>query len=359
MNLLRGIADVTPKQLIPNEPQNIKVGFDPTTPDLHLGHLVLLKKLKDFQDAGHNVTIVVGDFTAMIGDPTGKNQTRPQLSAERVKQNADIYTEQVLKILDKERTNIVFNSTWWDKKSAADMIKLSSCITVARMLDREDFKNRFTTHQPISLHEFLYPLLQGYDSVELKTNIELGGTDQTFNLHMGRMLQELNGQPPQQCITMPILLGTDGIQKMSKSLGNTINLNDDSYFINQKILNMPDSNIDSYFELLTSVDYVAYVNLGSKESKKLLASEINKLLGNETITGLVLKTKGSLPISAIVNQLNLAKNSTAAREMVIRKVVFVNNELADLDTRIDVGQTFLLKVGKKEEINVTLELFNG
>lgn len=358
MNLLRGIADITPKQLIPNEPQNIKVGFDPTTPDLHLGHLVLLKKLKDFQDAGHNVTIVVGDFTAMIGDPTGKNQTRPQLSAEKVKQNADIYTAQVLKILDKDRTNIVFNSTWWNKKSAGDMIRLSSCITVARMLDREDFKNRFTTQQPISLHEFLYPLLQGYDSVELKSDIELGGTDQTFNLHMGRMLQELNGQKQQQCITMPILLGTDGEQKMSKSLGNTINLNDNSYFINQKILNMPDSNIDLYFELLTSIDYADYVNLSSKEAKELLASEVNKLLGNETTTGLVLKSAKGLPISAIVNQLNFAKNSNAAREMVTRNVVLVDGQVANLLTRIEIGQTFLLKVGKKEPINVTLELLD-
>ena len=172
MNLLRGIADITPKRPLADKVLNVKAGFDPTTPDLHLGHLVLLKKMKDFQDEGHNITIVVGDFTAMIGDPTGKNQTRPQLSVEQVKNNADIYTEQVLKILDRDRTKIVFNSTWWDKKSAADMIKLSSSITVARMLDREDFKNRFTGHLPISLHEFLYPLLQGYDSVELKSDIE-------------------------------------------------------------------------------------------------------------------------------------------------------------------------------------------
>lgn len=355
MNLLRGIADITPKQFIPDEPQTIKVGFDPTTPDLHLGHLVLLKKLKDFQDAGHNVTIVVGDFTAMIGDPTGKNQTRPQLSAEKVKQNANIYTEQVLKILDKERTNIVFNSTWWNKKTAADMIRLSSCITVARMLDREDFKTRFTSHQPISLHEFLYPLLQGYDSVELKSDIELGGTDQTFNLHMGRMLQEMTGQTPQRCITMPILLGTDGVQKMSKSLGNTINLNDNSYFITQKILNMPDSNIEAYFELLTSVEYTVYSQLSNKESKELLANEINRLLGNTNVDTLILKADNSLPVSAVINQLNLAKNSNAAREMVTRNVVFVDGALATLETRIDLNQTVLLKVGKKEPINVRLE----
>lgn len=356
MNLLRGIADITPKRPLADKVLNVKAGFDPTTPDLHLGHLVLLKKMKDFQDEGHNITIVVGDFTAMIGDPTGKNQTRPQLSVEQVKKNADIYTEQVLKILDRDRTKIVFNSTWWDKKSAADMIKLSSSITVARMLDREDFKNRFTGHLPISLHEFLYPLLQGYDSVELKSDIELGGTDQTFNLHMGRMLQEMEGQTPQQCITMPILLGTDGVQKMSKSIGNTINLNDNSYFITQKILNMPDSNIDSYFELLTSVEYNFYSPLSNKEAKELLANEINKLLGNNDIDTLILKANNSLPVGAVINQLNLAKNSNAAREMVTRNVVFVDGVLATIETRINLNQTVSLKVGKKEPINVRLEL---
>lgn len=345
IDLMRGIVDITNE--LPKHKLIVKAGFDPTSPDLHLGHLVLLKKLRDFQLLGHQIVIVVGDFTAMIGDPTGKNATRPQLSKEQVLANAEVYTKQVLKILDSS-TKIVFNSTWWETKSASDMIKLASSITVARMLDRDDFKKRFNDHLPISVHEFLYPLLQGHDSVELKADVELGGNDQLFNLHMGRFLQERANQKPQTCITMPILLGTDGKQKMSKSIGNTINLTDNSYHVKQKILNMPDSNISSYVELLTDLDD----DKSPLEMKKLLADTINDMLGNSD-DALHLEIDDTISISGLVNRLDLAKNSAAARDMVSKGLVTIDDVVVDLDYKI-VPSTFSIKVGKKEAVKCTI-----
>jgi len=207
-------------------PLRIKAGFDPTAPDLHLGHTVLLNKMRQLQDLGHHALFLIGDFTGMIGDPTGKNATRPPLSREQVLENAQSYRDQVFKVLDPDKTEIVFNSTWMDKFGAADMIRLAATSTVARMLERDDFGKRYRSQQPIAIHEFMYPLVQGYDSVALKADMELGGTDQKFNLLMGRELQKHYGQPAQCILTMPLLEGLDGVNKMSKSLGNYVGITD-------------------------------------------------------------------------------------------------------------------------------------
>jgi tyrosyl-tRNA synthetase len=221
-------------------PLRVKAGFDPTAPDLHLGHTVLINKLRTFQDLGHEVIFLIGDFTGMIGDPTGKNVTRKPLTQEQVKENAKSYQAQVFKILDPQKTRVVFNSEWMGQKSAADLIQLAAQYTVTRMLERDDFAKRYANQQPIAIHEFLYPLLQGYDSVALNADVELGGTDQKFNLLMGRTLQGRHGQTAQICLTLPILEGLDGVQKMSKSLGNYIGVNDAPGEMYQKLLSMPD-----------------------------------------------------------------------------------------------------------------------
>jgi len=239
------------KKLEENRPLTIKAGFDPTAPDLHLGHTVLINKLKQFQDAGHNVQFLIGDFTAMIGDPTGKNVTRKPLSREAVAENAKTYQEQVFKILDPEKTEVKFNSAWMAALTSAELIQLAAKHTVARMLERDDFHKRYKGGQPIAIHEFLYPLIQGYDSVVMKADVELGGTDQKFNLLMGRHLQEIYGQKPQVVLTMPILEGLDGVQKMSKSLNNYIGIADKSDEMFGKIMSISDELMWRYFELLS------------------------------------------------------------------------------------------------------------
>ncbi len=239
------------KKLQTGKPLRIKAGFDPTAPDLHLGHTVLINKLKQFQDLGHQVLFLIGDFTGMIGDPTGKNVTRKPLTKEEVLVNAKTYQEQVFKILDPEKTQIVFNSEWMEKMSPADLIQLAAKHTVARMLERDDFHKRFKNNQPIAIHEFLYPLIQGYDSVAMQADVELGGTDQKFNLLVGRQLQEIYGQDPQVVITMPILEGLDGVQKMSKSLGNYIGIADSPEEMFGKIMSISDELMWRYFELLS------------------------------------------------------------------------------------------------------------
>jgi len=226
------------EKLETGRPLRIKAGFDPTAPDLHLGHTVLLNKLKQFQDLGHEILFLIGDFTGMIGDPTGKNVTRKPLTTEQVQENAKSYQEQVFKILDPEKTRVVFNSHWMNKLSSADMIRLASNHTVARMLERDDFDKRYKSGQSIAIHEFLYPLIQGYDSVELNADVELGGTDQKFNLLMGRELQKAYGKPQQSILTMPILEGLDGVQKMSKSLGNYIGISDSPKDIFGKLMSI-------------------------------------------------------------------------------------------------------------------------
>jgi tyrosyl-tRNA synthetase len=239
------------KKLEENRPLIIKAGFDPTAPDLHLGHTVLINKLKQFQDAGHRVQFLIGDFTAMIGDPTGKNVTRKPLSREAVAENAKTYQEQVFKILDPEKTEIKFNSEWMGVMSSAELIQLAAKHTVARMLERDDFHKRYKGGQAIAIHEFLYPLIQGYDSVVMKADVELGGTDQKFNLLMGRHLQEVYGQKPQVVLTMPILEGLDGVQKMSKSLNNYIGISDAPDDMFGKIMSISDDLMWRYFELLS------------------------------------------------------------------------------------------------------------
>ena len=239
------------KKLEKGRPLKIKAGFDPTAPDLHLGHTVLINKLRQFQDLGHEIYFLIGDFTGMIGDPTGKNVTRKPLTREQVVENARSYEEQIFKILDKEKTRVVFNSEWMGKKDAADMIQLASSQTVARMLERDDFSKRYKGGQAIAIHEFLYPLIQGYDSVALQADVELGGTDQKFNLLMGRQLQEQHGQEPQIVITMPILEGLDGVQKMSKSLDNYIGITDAPDEMFGKIMSISDDLMWRYFELLS------------------------------------------------------------------------------------------------------------
>ncbi len=232
-------------------PLRVKAGFDPTAPDLHLGHTVLLNKLKQLQDLGHHILFLIGDFTGMIGDPSGKNSTRPPLSREEVERNAATYTDQVFKILDRGRTEVVFNSAWMEQMNAADLVRLAAKHTVARMLERDDFAKRYQGRQPIAIHEFLYPLVQGYDSVALKSDLELGGTDQRFNLLMGREVQKEHGQRPQCILTMPLLEGTDGVNKMSKSLGNTIGINEPPGEIFGKIMSISDDMMWRYIDLLS------------------------------------------------------------------------------------------------------------
>lgn len=236
-----------------NKPLRIKLGCDPTRPDLHLGHSVILRKMRQFQDLGHHIILIIGDFTALIGDPTGQNKTRPSLTAEEIKENAATYLDQAGKILDREKTEIVYNAAWLGPISFEGVIKLSSKLTIARMIERDDFSKRFKNNEPISLHEFLYPLAQGQDSVHLKSDVELGGTDQKFNLLVGRDLQRDDGQDPQVCLMMPLLEGTDGTLKMSKSYDNYIGISEEPNDMYGKVLSIPDELIYRYFELVTDI----------------------------------------------------------------------------------------------------------
>ncbi len=265
-------------------PLKIKAGFDPTAPDLHLGHTVLLQKLKHFQDLGHDIYFLIGDFTGMIGDPTGKSDTRKALTVEQVAENAESYKQQVFKILDPEKTQVVFNSTWLGKLTSIDMIKLASELTVARMLEREDFRNRFETGRPISIHEFLYPLIQGYDSVAMQADVELGGTDQLFNVLMGRDLQRSRGMEPQVVLTMPLLEGLDGVNKMSKSLGNYIGINESADNIYGKVLSISDTLMFRYFALLSDLSNSEIADLKEKvEAGILHPKEVKQRLARELV----------------------------------------------------------------------------
>lgn len=244
-------ADELEQKLAAGTPLRVKAGFDPTAPDLHLGHTVLINKLREFQRLGHHVIFLIGDFTGMIGDPSGRSATRPPLTREEVKANAATYQQQIFRILDPDKTEIAFNSSWMDKMTAADLIRLASSHTVARMLERDDFEKRYKSGRPIAVHEFLYPLVQGYDSVALKADVELGGSDQKFNLLMGRQLQQAAGEPPQVILTVPLLEGTDGAQKMSKSLGNYIGIDEPAHEMFGKIMSISDALMWRYFDLLS------------------------------------------------------------------------------------------------------------
>lgn len=368
-----------------NRPLRIKLGMDPTAPDLHFGHTVVLNKLRHFQDLGHEVLFLIGDYTARIGDPTGKNNTRPPLSEEQVQQNAKTYAEQVFKILDKDKTKIVFNSEWFGKMSAGDMIALASQVTVSRMLERDDFSKRYATQTPIAIHEFLYPLVQGYDSVALQADVELGGTDQTFNILMGRTLQGRYNQEAQVCITMPILEGLDGVQKMSKSLGNYIGIDDPAGVMFQKILSMPDTLIPRYFELLSfkPMDEVNALldemanGRNPQEIKRILALELierfhskeaaenaHKSAGNRLTDGelpvdlpevtLALGEQDKLFITQVLNGANLAKNSAQAKDMLSRGAVKVDGQVVDASFALSAGQTVVIQAGKKAYAKVTI-----
>ena len=371
------------KKLNSGKPLRIKAGFDPTAPDLHLGHTVLINKLRQFQDLGHEILFLIGDFTGMIGDPTGKSATRPPLTEEQVAANAETYQHQVFKILDKEKTKIVFNSEWMSKMGAADMIKLAGKQTVARMLERDDFKKRYKAEQSISIHEFLYPLVQGYDSVALKADVELGGTDQKFNLLMGRELQKSEGQDPQTIIMMPLLEGLDGVNKMSKSLDNYVGITDAPGEMFSKIVSMPDTMIWRYYELLSfrSIDDIHKLKQemeggrNPRDIKVELARELverfhgeeaaanaDKSAGNLVVEGVVpddipeieidLQNQENLPISAIINKANLVQNSAQAKDMLTNGRVKVDWEVVDAKHRLVPGE-YIVQAGKKKMARIT------
>ena len=373
------------KKLKENRPLKIKAGFDPTAPDLHLGHTVLINKLKTFQDLGHDVTFLIGDYTAMIGDPTGKSATRPPLSREQVLENAKTYQEQVFKILDPNKTKVRFNSEWFATKTAADLIQLASQQTVARMLERDDFTKRYNNHQPIAIHEFLYPLVQGYDSIALEADVELGGTDQTFNLLMGRTLQGRYDQEAQVCITVPILEGLDGVNKMSKSLGNYIGVFDAPGAMYQKVLSMPDALIERYFDLLSfkSVEDIKVLlneiaeGRNPQEVKKILALElVERFHGAEAAENAHkgagnLITEGELPegtsevtisraefggelfIATILRVAGLNPNAAAAKDAVGRGAVKVDWNVVDMSFSVKENVTLIVQSGKKGIAKVT------
>ena len=287
--LKRGVEEIIPekgleKKLKKNKPLIIKAGFDPTAPDLHLGHTVLINKLKQFQDLGHQVVFLIGDFTGMIGDPSGVSETRPILTVEQLKKNSETYQEQIFKILDKKKTKIEFNSTWFKKMTSAELINLSSKMTVARMLERDDFSKRYKGNKPISIHEFIYPLVQGYDSFELKSDVELGGTDQKFNLLVGRDIQKSFGMEEQIIMTLPILEGTDGVKKMSKSLNNYIGLKESPNDMFGKIMSISDDLMWRYFDLLSFKSSVEIKELKKKTEQGLNPMEAKKMLSAEIVT---------------------------------------------------------------------------
>ncbi len=366
-------------------PLRIKAGFDPTAPDLHLGHTVLLNKLRQFQQLGHHVVFLIGDFTGMIGDPTGKNATRPPLTREAVAENAKTYQEQVFKILDPARTEVRFNSEWMEKLGSVGMIRLAATHTVARMLERDDFHKRYTSQQPIAIHEFLYPLIQGYDSVELKADVELGGTDQKFNLLMGRELQKHHGQPAQCILTMPLLEGTDGVNKMSKSLGNYIGINEPPQEIFGKLMSISDElmwryiNLLSFESLATIEGWKRQVAEGAnpRNIKVGFAQEIVARFHGRAAADAALAEfearfqRGALPddmpelslpgvdgvlaVPQLLKQAGLvASTSDAIRQIAGGGVRLDGERVADKGVSVPVGATVVAQVGKRKFARVTI-----
>lgn len=366
-----------------NRPLRVKAGFDPTAPDLHLGHTVLIQKMKQFQDLGHETIFLIGDFTGMIGDPSGKSETRPALTPEQVKVNAQTYMEQVGKILDLSKTKVEFNSTWMSKMSSADMIQLAARYTVARMMERDDFQKRYREQRPISVHEFLYPLIQGYDSVALKADVELGGTDQKFNLLVGRELQKEYGQEPQVVLMMPLLEGTDGVNKMSKSLGNYIGINDAPKDIFGKTMSISDLMMYKYYELLsdrTSEDIyrlredVAEGRLHPMEAKKALAQELvakyhgqqaakeardeferqfSKKETPDDIPEVVVKWESdTMPLAKVMVKAGVAESVGEGKRLIKQGGVELDGvRQTDPDVRVGHGG-YLLKVGKRKYVKI-------
>ncbi|ABM17795.1 MULTISPECIES: tyrosine--tRNA ligase [Marinobacter] len=386
----RGIDELIPEEdlvekLKEGRPLRVKAGFDPTAPDLHLGHTVLINKLRQFQDLGHEVIFLIGDFTGMIGDPTGKSATRPPLTEDQVRDNAITYKEQVFKILDREKTRVVFNSEWMSKMTAADMIRLAGQYTVARMLERDDFTKRYRSEQPIAIHEFLYPLVQGYDSVALEADIELGGTDQKFNLLMGRILQKHYGQKPQAILTVPILEGLDGVQKMSKSLGNYVGVSDSPGEMYTKLLSMPDELLWRYFELLSfrpmaEIEHFKAAVAGGEnpqDYKRVLAEELitrfhdeeaaktaHKSAGNRVALGAIpdnvpvvevsLEGQGEIPMPAVLRLAGLVKNGAAARDVLGRGAVYVDGQQFEGQRMFVAGDECVIQAGKKKIARVII-----
>jgi tyrosyl-tRNA synthetase len=374
------------KKLERGKPLRIKAGFDPTAPDLHLGHTVLINKLRQFQDLGHEVLFLIGDFTAMIGDPTGKSATRPPLSRDEVLENAKTYEHQIFKILDPEKTSVLFNSSWMAEKSAADLIGLAANYTVARMLERDDFSKRYKGGQSIAIHEFLYPLVQGYDSVAMKADVELGGTDQKFNLLVGRQLQEAYGQEPQIAITLPILEGLDGVQKMSKSLGNYIGITDAPEDMYGKLMSISDDLMWRYFELLSfrsmsdieGLRHSVQEGRNPRDIKMELASELVRRFHNAEAADKAAQSfvarfrKGQLPedmpeitlpagdgglmIGNLLKVAGLVSSTSEAMRMIKQGAVKVDGERVD-DPRLFIksGATDVYQVGKRRFARVTVE----
>jgi len=366
-------------------PLRIKAGFDPTAPDLHLGHTVLINKLRQFQDLGHEILFLIGDFTGMIGDPTGKSATRPPLTQEDVEQNSETYQQQIFKILDRDKTKVVFNSEWMSKMSSVDMIKLAASSTVARMLERDDFSKRYKGGQSIAIHEFLYPLIQGYDSVAMKADVELGGTDQKFNLLMGRQLQEQNGQKPQCVLTMPILEGLDGVQKMSKSLNNYIGIADEPKDMFGKIMSISDDLMWRYFELLSfrpmseieSFKQAVEAGKNPRDVKFLLAEEIiarfhseaDATAAREAFIAQFAKNRipddipelsfdapdDGYPIANLLKDAGLCGSTSDAMRMIQQGAAKIDGEkIADKSVRVMKGTEGVFQVGKRKFARVSV-----
>lgn len=362
-------------------PLRIKLGLDPTAPDIHLGHTVVLNKMRQLQDLGHQVIFLIGDFTTLIGDPSGRNSTRPPLTAEQIKVNAETYYTQAAKVLDPARTEVRYNSEWCDQLGARGMIQLSAKYTVARMMERNDFHQRFTEGSSISLHEFLYPLLQGYDSVALKADLELGGTDQKFNLMMGRHLQAEYGQEPQCVLTMPLLVGLDGVHKMSKSKNNYIGITEDANTMFAKTLSISDDLMWDWYTLLSfkSLDEIAALKAGveagrnPKDAKVMLAKEITARFHSAAAADaaeqdFINRSKGGIPddipevtlsgaplgIGALLKQANLAPSTSEANRLIDGGGVRVDGAvISDRGLKLDAG-TYVLQVGKRKFARVTL-----
>lgn len=372
------------EKLKKGQPLRIKAGFDPTAPDLHLGHTVLINKLRQFQDLGHQVLFLIGDFTGMIGDPTGKSATRPPLTAEQVAENAKSYTAQVFKILKPEQTEVVFNSKWLSELGAAGMLKLAASHTVARMLERDDFSKRYKSNQPIAIHEFLYPLLQGYDSVALKADVELGGTDQKFNLLMGRELQKQAGMAQQCVLTMPLLEGLDGVNKMSKSLGNYIGIAEAPEVIFAKIMSISDELMWRYIELLSfaSLEAIAKwkadvaAGQNPRDIKVQFAQEIvarfhSAADAEKALTDFQTRAKGGIPddvpevsltiegdsigIAQLLKMAGLVESTSEAYRAMEQGGVKIDSEkVSDRQLQLVKGQSVVAQVGKRKFANVTI-----
>lgn len=366
-------------------PLRIKAGFDPTAPDLHLGHTVLLNKMRQLQELGHEIMFLIGDFTGMIGDPSGKNETRPPLTRKEVEENALTYQAQVFKVLDPKKTRILFNSEWGNKLSAVDLIKLAATHTVARMLERDDFHKRFVSEQPIAIHEFLYPLLQGYDSVQMQSDIELGGTDQKFNLLMGRELQKQAGQKPQVVIMLPLLLGLDGVKKMSKSLGNYIGINESADQIFGKVMSISDETMWLWYELISFRTMAEIKTLREQVDGGMNPRDVKFLLGEELAARFhsvdaakkarenfiaqfqkgqvpddmpeinISVGEAGMPIANLIKGVGLTESTSDAIRLLGQGAVRIDGEkIEDRNIQMKAGKTIILQVGKRRFAKVTL-----